>query len=142
MNKIREKLFSQRFWSLGLFWSWNVIFVAFMLLGFAPNILPELQTAVASGLIPTQFLVYGGVLVAIPLLAIVVGLTLLRRRPEQLFILGYGVEGPLMLILAVRFFLVQQATAAVTLLLLVAGLGILTYLWQILDRGLTGADRC
>jgi putative PEP-CTERM system integral membrane protein len=136
MNKIREKLLSKRFWSLGLFWSWNVIFVAFMLLGFAPNILPELQTAVASGLIPTHFLVYGGVLVAIPLLAIIAGLTLLRRRPEQLFVLGYGVEGPLMLILAVRFFLIQQATTAVTLLLLVAGLGILTYLWQILDRGI------
>jgi putative PEP-CTERM system integral membrane protein len=134
MNKIRENLFNKRFWSLGLFWSWNVIFVAFMLLGFAPNILPELQTAVASGLIPTHFLVYGGVLVAIPLLAIVVGLTLLRRRPEQLFVLGYGVEGPLMLLLAIRFFLVQQATTAVTLLLLVAGLGIATYLWQILDR--------
>jgi putative PEP-CTERM system integral membrane protein len=134
MNKIREKLLNKRFWSLGLFWSWNVIFVAFMLLGFAPNILPELQTAVASGLIPTHFLVYGGVLVAIPLLAIIIGLTLLRRRPEQLFVFGYGVEGPLMLILAVRFFLVQQATTAVTLLLVVAGLGILTYLWQILDR--------
>jgi putative PEP-CTERM system integral membrane protein len=134
MNKIRGKLLSKRLWSLGLFWSWNVIFVAFMLLGFAPNILPELQTAVAGGLIPTHFLVYGGVLVAIPLLAIIGGLTLLRRRPEQLFVLGYGVEGPLMLILAVRFFLVQQATTAVTLLLVVAGLGILTYLWQILDR--------
>lgn len=134
MNTISQKLLSKRLWSLGLFWSWNVIFVAFMLLGFAPNILPELQTAVASGLIPTHFLVYGGVLTAVPLLAIVVGLTLLRRRPEQLFVLGYGVEGPLMLILAVRFFLVQQATTAVILLLVVAGLGILTYLWQILDR--------
>jgi putative PEP-CTERM system integral membrane protein len=134
MNIIRQKLFSKRLWSLGLFWSWNVIFLAFMLLGFAPTVLPELRTAVVGGLIPSHFLLYGAVLVAIPLLAVIAGLTLLRRRPERLFVLGYGVEGPLMLILAVRFFVIQQVTTAVTLLLVVAGLGILTYLWQILDR--------
>jgi putative PEP-CTERM system integral membrane protein len=39
-----------------------------------------------------------------------------------------------MLLLAVRFFVVRQATPAVTLLLLAAALGIVTYLWQILDR--------
>lgn len=131
-----KKLKSKNFWAYLLFWSWNIIFLAFMLFGFAPTLLPELVTAVQAGTIPVNFLIYGTVLALIPLLAVILGLTLLRREPEKLFVLGYGVEGPIMLVLAVRFFLIQQATAAVTLLLVVAALGILTLLWTLLDRRL------
>ena len=31
-----RKLASPRGWAYGLFWSWNLIFLAFMCLGFAP----------------------------------------------------------------------------------------------------------
>ena len=41
-----------------------------------------------------------------------------------------------MLVLAIRFFVVREATAAVTLLFSVAGLGMATLLWQILDRNI------
>ena len=82
----------------GLFWSWNVIFVAFMVLGFAPRMLPEMIDSVRTGLIPFNFLLYALVLSLIPLAAVVLGLTALRREPERLFGLGYVVEGPLMLI--------------------------------------------
>jgi len=133
MKTIFQAIANRRAWSLGLFWSWNAIFLAFMLLGFAPTVLPEMATAVSGGLLPVQFLVYGIILASVPILAVVLGLTLLRRRPERLFALGYGVEGPLMLILAVRFFVVRQATPAVTAILIIAGLGIAAYLWQILD---------
>ena len=129
-----KKLKSKNFWAYLLFWSWNVIFLAFMLFGFAPTLLPELLTAVQSGTIPIHFLIYGTVLAAIPLLAVILGLTWLRREPGKLFVLGYGVEGPMMLVLAVRFFLIQQATLAVTFVLVIAALGILTLLWTLLDR--------
>ena len=123
-----------RFGAYALFWSWNLIFLAFMLFGFAPQILPEVLNAVRTGLIPTQFLIYGIILASIPAIAVIIGATVLRKQPGQLLMLGYGVEGPLMIILGARFFLIRQTTPATIMLLTVAGLALLTYLWQILDR--------
>ncbi|MCP5099781.1 MAG: hypothetical protein GY943_29860, partial [Chloroflexi bacterium] len=133
MSKLR-KLMNKRIWAYGLFWSWNIIFLAFMLLGFAPTVLPEMITAVNSQVIPTIFLLYAAILTLIPIIAVVLGFTILRREPEKLFALGYGVEGPLMLILAIRFFVIRQTTTAVAFILITAGLGILTYLWHLLDK--------
>jgi putative PEP-CTERM system integral membrane protein len=119
----------------GLFWSWNVIFLAFMVLGFAPRMLPELFVSVRSGLIPLSFLVYAVVLSAIPVVTMVLGLTVLSRQPRRLFALGYVVEGPLMLLLAIRFFIIRQATLAVILVMVVACLGMAAFLWNVLDPG-------
>ncbi len=129
-----KKLKDAEFWARGLFWSWNIIFLAFMLFGFAPTLLPELVTAVQSGTIPVNFLIFGIILALIPLLTVILGLTWLRREPGKLFVLGYGVEGPLMLVLAFRFFLVQQAIPVITFILLLAACGVLTLLWTLLDR--------
>ncbi len=118
----------------GLFWSWNIIFLAFLLLGFGPQVLPEVITAVRTGLIPAPFLAYAAILTSVPVVVVILGLTALRRSPGRLLALGYGVEGPLMLVLAVRLFVVRDATWVVTLLLSVAGLGMVTLLWQLLDR--------
>jgi putative PEP-CTERM system integral membrane protein len=129
-----HKIAHSRGWAYGLFWSWNLIFLAFMFLGFAPQMLPEMITAVRSGTIPAAFLIYAVILTAIPAAAVVIGLTVLRRSPGRLLTLGYGAEGPLMLMLAIRFFVVREATPAVTLLLSIAGLGMATLLWQLLDH--------
>lgn len=121
-------------WAYGLFWSWNLIFLAFMFLGFAPLLLPEMLTAVRAGQIPATFLVTGGLLTAIPVLAVILGLTILRRTPGRLIAFGYGVEGPVMLLLAIRFFVVREIILGVALLLVITGLGLVTYLWQLFDR--------
>jgi len=117
----------------GLFWSWNIIFLAFMVLGFAPRLLPDTLLEVRNGTIPVAYLIYALVLSIVPLLAVILGLTLLRRAPGRLFALGYVVEGPLMLILAIRFFLIRQATPALTFLLITAWLGMAAFLWHTLD---------
>ncbi len=127
-------LLNKKLWAYGLFWSWNLIFLAFMLFGFAPTVLPELLTAVKANEIPAIFMLYGTTITLIPVMAVIIGGTLLRREPERLFAFGYGVEGPLMVVLVVRFFAIRQATTAVSLLLIVAALGIITYLWQLLDK--------
>ena len=132
MQTIR-KIFNLTVWGYALFWGWNIVFLAFMFLGFAPNVLPELVTAVRGGLIPPQFLVYGLTLVSVPVAAVVLGLTLLRGQPDKQFALGYGVEGPLMIMLFVRFFVIGQATPAVIFIMGVAALGIAALLWQLLD---------
>ncbi len=121
------------YFAYGLFWSWNVIFLAFMVLGFAPQVVPELLVEVRAGLIPINFLVYASVLSVIPLIAVLLGATVLRKKPRKLFALGYVVEGPLMLLLAMRFFLIRQAPASLTLLLAVASIGMGTFLWYLLD---------
>ncbi len=131
--KTLRAIFSPTIWGYGLFWSWNVIFLAFMLLGFAPTLLPEMITAVRAGQIPAEFLVYGIILVSIPVLAVILGATALRRQPAKLLTLGYGVEGPLMIMLFIRFFVIGQATPPVILMLVVAALGMAALLWQLLD---------
>jgi putative PEP-CTERM system integral membrane protein len=134
MQTYVHKVANLRVWAYGLFWSWNIIFLAFMFLGFAPTVLPEMMTAVRAGMIPPAFLVYAGLLAAIPVVAVILGLTVLRRSPGRLLALGYGVEGPLMFALATRFFVVRQMTPAITFMLSIAGLGIAALLWQLLDR--------
>ncbi len=117
----------------GLFWSWNIIFLAFMFLGFAPTVLPEIITAVRTDAIPASFLAYALILTAIPLATMILGLTVLRHFPGRLLKLGYGIEGPLMLMLAIRFFVMRELTPPVALLGAIAGLGMAALLWQLLD---------
>lgn len=133
MKQTIISIFNPRVWAYGLFWSWNLIFLAFMFLGFAPQLLPEMIAAVQAGQIPPAFLVTAGLLTAIPALAVILGLTFLRRAPGRLLALGYGVEGPVMLLLALRFFAVRELIWVVALLLTMTGLGLATYLWQLFD---------
>ena len=123
-----------RAWAYGLFWSWNLIFLAFMFLGFAPLLLPEMITAVQAGQIPAAFLVTAGLLTAIPALAVILGLTILRRSPGRLIAFGYGIEGPVMLLLAIRFFVVREIILVVALLLPPPAWPGDLYMWQLFDR--------
>ena len=125
----------------GLFWSWNLIFVAFMVLGFAPRLLPEVLNAVRTGLVPATFLAYGIVLSLVPLGAVALGLTVLRKKPQRLLALGYVVEGPLTLILAIRFFLIRQAAPGFTYVIVVAFLGMGFFLWYLLSPNIEQRGR-
>lgn len=118
----------------GLFWAWNAIFLAFMLLGFAPLILPELLLAAQANIIPVSFAVNALLLILIPILAVILGATLLRREPRKLFALGYAVEGPLMLLVAIRIFVIRELTTALAFLFIVAALGMLAFVWDLLDK--------
>ncbi|MBI4670312.1 MAG: TIGR02921 family PEP-CTERM protein, partial [Chloroflexi bacterium] len=117
-----------------LFWAWNAIFLTFMLLGFAPLILFDLILAAQANIVPVAYLVYAALLVAIPIVCVLLGLTVLRREPHKLFALGYAVEGPLMLLIMVRFFIVRELTPALTFVFIVAALGMVTFVWQLLDK--------
>ena len=69
-----SKIFQARAWAYGLFWSWNIIFLAFVLFGFAPQVLPELLKAVRIDDFPAAFLLYAVILTAIPVAAVLLGL--------------------------------------------------------------------
>lgn len=117
-----------------LFWSWNLIFVAFMLFGFSPVMLPETFIAVRNGLIPIQFLLYALVLSLMPVACLILGLTVLRRSPSRLFALGYVIEGPLMLVLAIRFFAIRQTTPGLLVPIAIILFGMGAFLWTLLDK--------
>jgi putative PEP-CTERM system integral membrane protein len=116
-----------------LFWSWNLIFLAFMTLGFSPRILPELIVSVRTSAIPVQFLLYALVLTSIPIFAVLLGLTVFRQAPRRLVAVGYVVEGPVMLMLAIRFFIIRQATPGLVIVMGVAVLGMASFLWSAID---------
>jgi putative PEP-CTERM system integral membrane protein len=131
-------VFSIKLWGYGLFWSWNLIFLAFMSLGFAPNVWPQMWAAYQHDLIPLDYLVMGILVTIIPVAAALLGLTWLRRSPGKLLALGYGIQGPLMVLLLVRIFVIRQANAAVLMLYAVAVLAVFTLLWQLLDKRMDG----
>ncbi len=135
MSTLR-RIIGHGIWSYLLFWGWNLIFIIFMLLGFAPLVLLDLINAVSRGVVPPVFFIVGVMLALIPLGAVAMGVTLLRTSPERLFALAYGVEWPLMFVLALRFFVLRDATPGVTLILAMATFGMATLLWQILDRSI------
>lgn len=119
-----------------LFWLWNLIFVAFMLLGFGPALLPELVHAAGKGDVPWTFVGLVAVLVAVPLGALALGYWRFRGDGRLLLALGYAVEGPLMALLALRVFGFREANPAMALLLALMTLGLLAHLWQMLDGGI------
>ncbi len=121
-----------------LFWGWNAIFLAFMLLGFAPLILPDLITAAAASIVPVAYVGYAALLIIIPVVCVILGLTVLRREPHKLFALGYAVEGPLMLLIVIRFFVVRELTPALTFVFVVAAVGMVTFVWELLDKKIDG----
>ena len=103
-KSIFRRIFNLKFWGYGLFWSWNLIFLAFMFLGFAPNVVPDMIDSVREDMIPIKYLVTAVLVTLIPVMAVFIGLMKLRRAPRKLLTLGYGVEGPLMVLLLVRIF--------------------------------------
>ncbi len=121
-------------WAKGLFWTWNVIFLAFMLLGFAPLQLPSLIQGVREGTTPAIYLVFCLVLTAIPVVSVLIGALFLRKLPGRLFALGYVVEWPLLLILLFRFFLIREGNPAITVLLVWLAVAEAAFLWFLLDR--------
>ncbi len=116
-----------------LFWSWNLIFLAFVIFGFAPTILPEMIAAIWEEDLPLIFPITALILTIIPVVIVSIGFFRLRYAPKLLLALGYGVEGPLMILIAIRLFIFRELNPAMTGLLLAAGIGMLTLLWDLLD---------
>ena len=134
MKSRLRSLRSLNFWGHFLFWTWNTIFLMFMFFGFAPALLPDLLDAIRTGIVPPIFPISIVILTLIPLIITIVGFRWLRHEPRKLLAIGYGVEGPLMLLFIVRIFAFRQIPSAVIVLLVITVLGMLTLLWQLFDK--------
>lgn len=128
-----SKLVKRSFWSYFLFWSWNIIFLSFILLGLLPLHGSQMIQDVSDGLVSPVYLGYLALLIVVPLVAVILGATRLRTAPDKLFMLAYGVEWPLMILVLIRFFVIREMTPPVGFILGTAGLGFLVLLWHILD---------
>ena len=128
------QLIANPIWAHVLFWSWNFIFLAFVLMGFLPLILFQLFQGMDAGWIPLSFVIFGCVMVAVPLISVVLAFVALRSSPRTLLTFGYGVQAPLMLVLLVRFFALREVMPTVALILSAALIGLMALLWQILDQ--------
>lgn len=117
-----------------LFWGWNLWFVSWLWLGLGPFVMWPMFVAVGSGMVPLPFALCGLLLIATPALGLVAGLLpRWRTDPGRLLSLFYGVQAPVMLLLAVRMFAVQQLTWPTGLLLamtLIGGLSLVRTLWS------------
>ena len=129
MKKLINKTNLQQF----LFWSWNMVFTGFLLAGFVPFLLMDMIRAVQVGEMPTVYVLYGVGLASVPIITIALALTKLRGKAGKLFVLGFAVEMPFMVLLATRLFAIRQATTTLNLMLLLTAVGISTVLWHLLD---------
>lgn len=117
-----------------VFWGWTAWFALWLGLGVGPFIVGELCVAVWVGMVPWPFGATALGLVAVPFVGAALGLhPRLRGDPGRLLSMFYGVQAPLMLVLALRLFAIQQLSASTGLALAVAGLGsatLMRLLWS------------
>jgi hypothetical protein len=135
--KTLSNLFSERSrenWAIGLFWGWNIIFIALVFLGFAPYEVPRLVQGVQAGYTPGLYLAFCLIFIAVPLAAVASAILFLRKDPIRLFALGYAAEWPVMLILLFRFLMIHQGNPAVTVLLIWTLVAESIFLWHLFDR--------
>jgi len=115
-----------------LFWTWNFVFIAFTVLGFAPVVLVDMLRAARVADVATPMAVWGMALVLIPVLSVGIALRFLRDRPQALYAFFYGVEAPLMLIAAVRLFILRDLPAHAAMLYTAALIGLAALAFEIL----------
>ena len=130
-----------KIFQITMFWGWNLLFLSVVLFGFMPVILFERLDSYRIGIIPAQFLVYGLLFCATPLLASIFGLWKLSKQPSKLSLLWFGVEAPIMILLAISFFTLRDVNDAMRILLLTTGLGLVTILWNIFDDNIDQRGR-
>ncbi|MBX2797614.1 MAG: TIGR02921 family PEP-CTERM protein [Myxococcales bacterium] len=107
----------------GLFWGWNLLFFTVLWVGLGPAVLWEMTVAALSGMVPWPYVVLGAAILVTPAVGMVVGFVWLRRDPGRLLSLFYGVQAPVLLLLLVRMFAIQQLTWSTALALGLVAVG-------------------
>lgn len=101
----------------GIFWLWNLTFLAVVYIGILPYIAIPLAQATVAGEIEPEFLISIVGVIATPTVCTLIGWLKFRKRPLELMRLFYGVEAPLFLLFITRSFLLRELTPASNLVL-------------------------
>jgi len=111
-----------------VFWSWNLVFLAFVTFGVGPFVLPLLWWEIFKDAAPTALGLWTTGLLLVPLCASVAGLTrVVRSSPQKTFGLLFAVEAPLFLMALLRVFLVREMNPAMSAMFFAIGLSALVY---------------
>ncbi|MBD2249917.1 TIGR02921 family PEP-CTERM protein [Nostoc parmelioides] len=118
------------FWNAsfyGIFWLWNLTFLALVYLGILPFVGVPLVLATARGDIPIEFSLALVTLIAIPTISSIIGGWWFPQQPVQLIRLFYGVEAPLFVLCLLRLFVIRELTPASSQILLTMGVCITAF---------------
>ncbi len=115
------------------FWTWNFIFFILLIYveGIEGVLFPIIKNAFV-GYTPISFSIYSLIVIAIPLISIVLGLTTLRQKPRQLIQYFYGFEIPISLLFILRLWVFRELTGATWHLFILLFLGIISFLSDVL----------
>ncbi|MDY6938065.1 MAG: TIGR02921 family PEP-CTERM protein [Cyanobacteriota bacterium] len=100
-----------------IFWLWNLIFLALAYVVILPEVGRNLIEAVLNNEIQSEFLLTVVALVLVPTVCTIAGFVRLRKQPIELMRLFYGVEAPLVALLALRLFVFRELTIGSQLVL-------------------------
>lgn len=110
-----------------IFWSWNLVFLLFIYVGFLREFGLELLQDALAGEIPTTILLSIVGLIVVPTLCTLVGWFRLRKHPVLLMRLFYGVEAPIFALCLLRLFIIRDLTPASSQILGTLGFCMLTF---------------
>ncbi|MGL5942349.1 MAG: TIGR02921 family PEP-CTERM protein [Waterburya sp.] len=114
MTKLKKLL---KFLAHSTFWGWNLIFITVFYCGILPFIGIPLILATFDGNIPFDFIIAFLTLIIVPVATTYIGFRYLKKQPDQLMRLFYGVEAPLVTWCLLRLFLFRELTWASGLVL-------------------------
>lgn len=118
----------------GIFWLWNIMFLAVVYAGIMPIIGIALIIATWEGFIPLEFFFTLSGLVIIPTVCTVIAGKYLYKYPLQLIRLFYGVETPLFVLCLIRLFMLRELTPASNLVIGTAIICIFAFAFELVYR--------
>ncbi|MFO0574724.1 MAG: TIGR02921 family PEP-CTERM protein [Polyangia bacterium] len=127
LRALARRVFTVGVLAHGLFWSWNLIFLAVVYAGLFPHHLVDILLEVLDGTVPLNLAFSAFLLCTIPLVCTVVGALYFRRQPRKLLRLFYGLEGPLMFAALVRLFMFRELPPAMVFLVVALALCLVSY---------------
>ena len=115
-----------------VFWTWNLTFIGLIYLWLLPQVGFGLFEATRNGTVESTFTASLLALLLIPPICTLLGWLRLRKYPDTLMWLFYGVEAPLFTLCLLRLFLLRELTAASGFVLGMVALAIAIYTIELL----------
>lgn len=130
-----KKLIQSKFFSYGLFWSWNILYlILFASLEISTGFVIFIIRDAFLGLSPFEFIITAILAYCVPLVSIGLALTVFRKRRDKLVALFYGVEVPLTLLLLLRLFLVREMHAGTLHLFILFVTGMIVFFYGLINE--------
>lgn len=117
-----RQLFTPRVLVHLVFWSWHVIWIAAVVIGLAPLLLPRLIISTFYGQIPWGITGCALGLAGFPFITLIAGLRV-QADHRRLFALFYGVTAVGMALLVARLFFIREVTPAVAFVWITLAIG-------------------